>query len=359
MFDRIVRMTPLRGFLWLSVLVLAVISAGCGDAPRDTLAGPEEPIVWPEPPDPPRIRYAGSLSTQADIEKKSSFGQGVGELIFGKAPIGVLVTPYALALDSDDRLFVTDPGASVVHVFDLKKRSYKQFSKLDNGRVLLKPVGIALVEDRIYIVDSALHTVCVFDRKGDFRFEFGQGLFERPSGIAYHPATEHLYITDTAAHTVHLFSRDGTLVRTIGQRGLQRGSFNYPTHLCVDAKGNLYVSDTLNYRVQMFDDRGNATGAFGKQGDRPGNFAHPCGLTVDQHGYIFVTDRQFENVQIFDRTGRILMAFGEEGSKPGQFWLPAGLCVDGRNRLYVADSYNKRIQIFELLEESENENANN
>jgi DNA-binding beta-propeller fold protein YncE len=294
--------------------------------------------------------HLGVISTEADLKAKASWTQGLGELLFGKSKIGVLVAPSDVAIDLNDRLFVTDSAGAAVHLFDLNKRTYKQFADMDRQEKLLKPVGLTIVDNRIYIVDSILRKVCVFDKSGKFIFSFGDERLLRPSGIAYSQQDEIVYVADTAGHTIYIFTKGGKLIEQIGSRGTGAEMFNFPTHLWVDKSGRLYVSDTLNYRIQVFSREHRFLTMFGSQGDRPGNFAHPCGVAADGFGNIYVTDRQFENVQVFDQQGRILLAFGQEGTRPGQFWLPAGLFIDHRNRIYVADSFNKRIQVFELLE---------
>lgn len=334
----------------LLLLLLIFLGSGCAGNQNQLLLAPEEQLVWPQPPEQPRIRYIGTISTEADLEQKVSLTQGLGELLFGKKKIGVLVTPYAVTVDNQDRLFVTDTKGGVVHAFDLNRRAYKQFADIAEGKKLSKPVGLTIVDDWIYVVDSALREVCVFDGNGKFRGRFGSERLVRPSGIAYYAKQDQLYVSDTGGHVIYVFNKSGDYIRTIGSRGVEAGHFNFPTHLWVDKNGNLYVSDTLNYRVQVFSSQGQFLNMFGWQGDRPGNFAHPCGIATDNFGNIYVTDRQFENVQIFNQQGQVLMAFGQEGKRAGEFWLPAGIFVDRRNRIYVADSFNKRIQIFELME---------
>ena len=340
-------------FVGLCVLGLVLLSlgTGCSSHNGELFFPPDVLSVWPEPPEKPRIRYVGTISTEADLKKEVSWSQGLGELLFGKKKIGVLLAPYAIAIDQGGRLFVTDTAGAVVHAFDLNTRAYKHFAVLAGQEKLLKPVGLTIADNWIYVVDSVLRKVCVFDKNGEFLFSFGSERFTRPSGIAYWQGDRTVYVVDTARHTVDVFTKSGKFIRQIGSRGLDPGMFNFPTHLWIDKSGKLYVSDTLNYRIQIFTSQGQFLKMFGQQGDRPGNFAHPCGVATDSLGNIYVTDRQFENVQLFDQQGQILMALGGEGTQAGQFWLPAGIFIDYDNRIYVADSFNKRIQIFKLLEQ--------
>lgn len=326
---------------------------GCSRPYGELFPALKTPLVWPEPPDRPRIRFVGTISTENDLKKEVSWSEGLGELIFGRKDIGVLLNPYAVVIDEQDNMFIVDTAGGVIHVFGLNTRQYYQFSALKKDQTLIMPVALTIVDNSIYVVDSVLHKICVFGRNGKYKFSFGSEQLKRPSGIAYDVEKQKIYISDTAAHTINVFNKDGDFKFNIGARGLDPGLFNFPTHLWVDKSGQLYVSDTLNYRIQIFSNDGIFLNMFGKHGNRPGNFAHPSGIATDSFGHIYVMDRQYENVQIFDNNGRILMALGKEGNELGEFWLPAGLYIDSRDRIYIADSFNKRLQIFELIEGAE------
>lgn len=333
-------------------LAIAFLLGGCGKPQGELFPPLDAPLVWPKPPEKPRIKYVGMVSTEKDLKRGLSWAQSFRELIFGKKEMGVLISPYAVAFDEDEKLLIADSAGGVIHIFDLASRKYAQFSTIGGEDRLNMPVALTLTESNIYVADSVLHKICVFDRAGNFEFSFGADVLKRPSGISYGNANEKIYVADTAGHAIYIFQKDGAPVRMIGSRGSGPGEFNFPTHLWAGKDGNLYVSDTLNYRVQVFSGDGEFLRTFGEQGDGPGYFAHPCGIVTDSLGHIYVIDRQFENIQIFDNEGRILMALGEEGGGLGEFWLPGGMYIDDDDRIYVADSFNKRVQIFELMEES-------
>lgn len=342
-----------KTYIQISAAILAsvlVLTAGCATERGqlfDTLA---EPIVWPGPPEKPRIKFVGTISTEEDMKKEVPWTEGLLRFFFGREDTGVLLGPYDVCVDDHQRIFVADMAGANIHIFGMADRSYRQFSKMSDGEHLAGPVSIELIGDRIYVADSLLQKICVFDMEGKFIFAFGEDVLERPSSIAYQSETQKLYVADTAGHSIKIFTKDGKFIDTIGSRGASAGQFNYPTHLWIDASGSIYVSDTLNYRVQVFSKDGVFSRFFGSQGDRPGNFAHPSGIATDNYGNMYVVDRQYENVQIFDPNGVILMAIGQEGSGVGEFWLPGGIFIDDMNRIFVADSFNKRIQIFKLID---------
>jgi len=342
---------------WLGLGLLLLSCAGCGRPAGEVFPALEKPIVWPGPPEQPRVRFVGTISTEESLGRKVSWTQGLGELLFGRKQIGVLRGPSAVVLGPHQRLYIADGPGHVVHVFGLASRTYEQISSLRAGKTLMMPVALTIVDEWLYVVDSVLHQVFIFDTKGKLRDSFGADQLVRPSGIAYCPQRDRLYVSDAGGHVIRVFDKGGRFIETLGSRGVEPGQFNFPTHLWVDAGGKLYVSDTLNYRVQILSPEENGWVTFGGHGDRPGYFAHPAGIATDSFGHIYVTDRQFENIQIFDRDGKVLLAIGHEGSGAGEFWLPAGVFIDDRNRIYVADSFNKRVQVFELLEVPEDEDG--
>ncbi len=332
---------------WLAAVLVLSLWGGCGRGRQELFTDGGKPIVWPEPPEQARIRYVGQMTGEEDLKREVSGVEALGRLIFGRKEVGVLRGPRAVALDENERLFVTDGSAAVVHVMDLRTREYVQFSRAGN-QPLQSPVGVAAAGASVYVSDSVLGRVFVFDKAGKYRFAFGEEILQRPSGVAYCRKEQRLYVVDTKKNVVEMFDLRGGHAGSIGDKSPK--GLRFPTFVWVDGQGRVYVSDTLNYCVQVFEADGRFVRSIGEHGNRPGHFAHPCGIAVDSFGNIYVTDKQFENVQIFNSEGQILMALGGEGHGPGEFWLPMGLFIDGRNRIFAADSFNKRVQIFQFME---------
>ncbi|HLF85989.1 MAG TPA: 6-bladed beta-propeller, partial [Nitrospiria bacterium] len=66
-------------------------------------------MIWPLPPDEPRIKFIRSIYSSADIEQKS-FGKSLTEFVVGADPQAKLIKPYAVHADKDGRIFVADAG---------------------------------------------------------------------------------------------------------------------------------------------------------------------------------------------------------------------------------------------------------
>lgn len=350
-------MNVFRFHLGLAAGLLALIGCvGCS-APSDRLFSPSQAApVWPEPPQHARVRYLATIAGEGDVVRGPGLLGGLAQLVFGKKKAGALLAPSAVAMGGDGKLYVADSAGQVIHLFDFGTKDYRQFGAIQSGRTLQRPVALTLGSESLYVVDSQLHSVFVFNAAGDFQISFGTDELKRPAGIVHLAERKEVVVADTGAHDLKVFSETGIFLRTMGSRGTGPGQFNFPTQLWSDGAGQIYVSDTLNYRIQVFSSTGRFLTRVGAQGNRPGYFAHPCGVATDRSGHIYVTDRQFENVQVFDRQGRMLMVFGQEGRGLGEFWLPAGIWIDERNWIYVADTYNKRIQVFEIIEVSDHAN---
>lgn len=331
------------------IVVLPALGTACARPAGDIFAKPGTPMVWPLPPEAPRIAYVGEITGGADLKPSRSSWEVIGEALRvpGHAQPARLVTPQAVAVSADDVVYVVDTGSGALHVLDLVRRTHRVVRQVGE-RMLEGPVGVALAPGAVFVSDAKAGVVYEFERDGTFRRALGVEL-DRPGGIAYCAASERLYIVDTARHAGVIVDRAGRPISSFGSRGGGEGQMNFPTHVACDGLSGVVVSDTLNFRVQRFGFDGGFRGSVGSKGDGAGDLSLPKGVGVDRSGHLYVVDAQFENVQIFDRAGRLLLAFGDEGGAPGQFAIPCGIAIDHRDRIWVADAYNRRLQVFQYL----------
>jgi len=318
-------------------------------------AAPEKRIVdlvWPLPPDEPKVRWVGWLRNEQDIREETGSEKFL-KAVLGESDIGTsLGKPYGVHA-AYGKVYVTDTGGGVVVVFDTVDKKVFNIGEEGMG-ALRKPIGITTdAEGNIYVADADQDRAVVYDKKGKFKSTFGgKKQFEQPVGVAVNDKLGRIYIVDAKKHNVQTFSKDGNFLFEFGKRGSDDGDFNFPTNIFMNNNnGELYITDSMNFRVQIFDSDGKFLSKFGSIGDSPGQFARPKGIAADSDGNIYVADAAFNNIQIFDRTGQLLLAFGEMGKGEGRFWLPAGIYIDGNDRIYVADQYNRRINIFQYLSE--------
>ncbi|MFQ5579176.1 MAG: 6-bladed beta-propeller [Nitrospiria bacterium] len=334
------------------VLILSLfvfILGGCGAKIRQA----EPDLLWPPPPDTPRIKFIKTITSSTDVEKKS-FSEGLKSALFGGESGASLVKPYAVFATPDERVYVADSGWRKVLVFDPKQARFFIIG-VDGPGALAGPLGVTADENgRVYVTDSILRKCFVYDAEGKYLFEMGDlNRLERPVGVAVNNTLKRVYIADTRKHQIFVFNMEGKFLFEFGKRGNKDGEFNFPANLFIDAEGKIYVTD-MNFRVQIFDPEGRYLSQFGSVGTGFGQFSLPKGIAVDSQGNIYVVDSRFNNVQIFNPDGKLLLFFGEFGGEKGQFWLPAGLTIDQEDRIYVADQYNHRIDVFQYIGPKEN-----
>jgi DNA-binding beta-propeller fold protein YncE len=332
------------------LLMLAFPAPASARRSKTEGASAGQDLVWPLPPDAPRVRYLETLSGTADFKKRSSWRR---VLLGPDTDPGIaLKKPYGVATDSAGRVYVADTGQGAILIFDTATRQVRPLPT--QGRVrLVTPIGLALDEmERIFVSDSELHEVFCFDGSGEVLLALGreQGM-KSPAGLAIDKKRHRLYVADSHLHQILVYGTDGLFLGAWGTRGSGPGQFNFPTNLAVDGGGNVYVVDTGNFRIQVLDPEGKPVSSFGQPGDSPGDFQRPKGIALDSEGHIYVSDAAYSNFQIFDRDGRLLLDVGTVGTAPGTFSLPAGIHIDGKDRIFVADQLNRRVQVFQYVKE--------
>ena len=92
--------------------LIAILLAACAPVEK------KWDIVWPLPPEEPRIKYVGILRSSLDVEKPG----GLMKALVGPDSIHVLKRPYGIATDKEGRVYVSDMGR--VFVFDRKNRKF-------------------------------------------------------------------------------------------------------------------------------------------------------------------------------------------------------------------------------------------
>jgi len=220
--------------------------------------------------------------------------------------------------------------------------------------------GLAMDDnDRLFVSDGQLHHVLVFNAKHQLEAGFGDDTMKDPNGLAIDTENRFIYVADTELDQVLVYDADTfKLLRKIGTTGQNHtltdpGNFSKPTNVAVDKDGNLYVTDTYNDRVEVFDADGAFIRTFGKNGDGPGDFARPKGIAIDCDGHIWVADAMLNRLQVFTPEGHLLLGMGGFGLLPGQFEALTGLTIDKQNRVFTSEQLLGRTQMYRYITNAE------
>ncbi|MDD3813194.1 MAG: 6-bladed beta-propeller [Desulfocapsaceae bacterium] len=350
------KIIPGHSSLWSTFIALSLSVVlglyGCM-SPNLKPVPPQVDLVWPLGAETPRIRFINSISRPEDFQITQSALVRFWNYVIGKADDS-LVAPYGVTVDSSGRMYVVDTFQKKIQLFDMTAGEYSVFPTDDSP--MSSPIGIVVDKiGRIYVTDSQDSIIKVFNGTDDTSpTTIGDGLFQRPTGIAINQENNELLVVDTKLAQIFRIDLDNHQLKgTFGSKGVENGQFNNPTNITVTDAGTILVTDALNFRIQIFSSQGAFQGTFGSAGNSPGHFSRPRGVASDSDGNIYVVDALFDNIQIFNKTGQLLMDFGRAGQKYGEFWMPAGIWIDQNDKIYVADSYNKRVQIFQYLKQEE------
>jgi len=306
-----------------------------------------------------KLLYEGSVNSEREVKTQRRFWGRLLDIVAGEPAFHALIAPYSVVTDSQNRIIVTDPGASGIHIFDFEQHKYKFIARDKDLDGLSSPQCVAVdADDNIYVTDSDSGKIFCFDANGKFRRVIGsikgEGYFKRATGIAVDSPAQRIYVTDTLRHQVWVLDMEGTVLQKIGAPGSSDGQFNFPTELRLDGQ-DLLVVDAMNFRVQVLDRSGKFQYAIGQMGDGSGYMFRPKGIGRDSEGHLYVVEGLSGLVQVFDRQGRLLYYFGQKGTGFGEFQLPTGLFIDRHDRVLVVDSYHRRIQVFQYFAVGKND----
>ena len=276
--------------------------------------------------------------------------------IWGRRGIsdGRFQKPRAMAIDSQDRLFIVDMTGRI-QVFRREGEFLHgwKMPKIDTGR----PVGLGIHQDgNLMVADTHNFRVLFFTAEGELLPErtiggtFGraQGEFGLVTDVVQDSKGDY-YIGEYGDNDrIQKFSAAGQFVYQIGSHGSQPGEFLRPQTLVMDAADRLYVADSCNHRIQIFDVSGDQPSLiehFGEQGVEPGQMRYPYGLALDSDDHVYVCEFGNHRVQKLTRHGEPLDSFGVHGRRElGEFQQPWAIAFDSTKTLHILDSYNHRVQ---------------
>lgn len=198
------------------------------------------------------------------------FWREVGAQEYGYGEDGQANTPYGLAIDDQDRLFIADFDANAVRVFDAQGRQIARFfGEKGNQAGQFNGLGRVAVDDQrglLYVSDESNSRVQQFS------------------------------LTETATGRL-----EATYRLSFGSYGRAAGQFAYPQDIAIDENsGRVYVADMANRRVQVFDPEGQYLLEFSPPGDW-----QVIGLDVGPDGAIYATDAKNNAILIFEPDGQL------------------------------------------------------
>ena len=185
----------------LLFIFLALFLSGCATVPLQKKEA-AKPIFYPLAPDAPRIQFLTSFSDSQDVKgEKSRFES----FIVGKDEANLpIVKPYGLAIRGD-KIYICDTVLNTIIIIDLKKKSFRYFTPEGKGR-LEEPINIAIDKDGTkYIADPLRGAVVIFDAGNNYIGVLAKKGGMKPTDVAIYK--ERLYITDLKDNNVSVWDK--------------------------------------------------------------------------------------------------------------------------------------------------------
>ena len=308
--------------------------------------------------------------------------------------------PVGIAVSNDGRIFVLNRAptlsASRIGVCNFDEEYLYDFGSHGEGDgQFTHATAIALdSQERVYVADELQNGITVFDSSGRFlnkwgMFGSGAGEIDGPSGLAV-DSEDNIYVVDQHNNRVQKFTSDGRYILQWGEPGDGDGELNLPWGITLDHQGNVYVADWRNDRVQKFTPDGEFISNFGESGDGDGQLNRPSNVAVDRDGNMYIADWGNERVQVLGPDGGFLLKLRGQATtskwadeyfaaNPDErsaravsnlvpelpahlrspyhtssqsepyFWGPVAVTLDNVGRLYVVEHSRHRLQVYQTV----------
>jgi len=330
-------------FKYILVCIPLVFLSACSSSKESVKT--TEPIIYPAPPDKPRIQYLTSFSKSTDITgEQSSFLSSV----VGKEEVRQIVKPYGISIYKG-KIYVCDTILGELIIINLNNSTFEDFSPKGLGQ-LKKPINCFNdAEGRLYVTDTKRQQVVIFDKNGKYITSFGEK--EKIKPIDVFVDNKNIWVSDLHNHSVMVYDKKTyKFMYSIPKANADSSAKLYsPTNLAM-SKNNLYVSDFGGFDIKVYSKDGKYKRTIGSYGRNLGQFVRQKGIAVDKDENLYVVDAGFENVQIFNKEGNLLMFFGGPYKGPGDMWLPAKIIIDYDNlkyfQKYVYNKFKLKYLIF-------------
>ncbi len=202
----------------------------------------------------------------------------------------------------------------------------------DSGDGLLTPLAVAYdSQGNLYVADALRSRITRFDAQGNGTVvaDASDGL-TTPSGLAF-DGDGNLFVSNYLTNTIVKVTPGGA-ASTFADAA---DGLDSPFGLAVDAEGGVYVANLASRQVLLFDSAGSGT-VFADAAD---GLLTPFGLATDHLGNLYVSDVLRSRVTRFDSEGAgSIFADAADG-----LTTPTGLAFDALDQLYVSNYLSNQV----------------
>jgi len=302
--------------------------------------------------------------------------------------------PSAFIMRDDGTIFVASRGAGPTVGVQMVNRDFAFFGKLGEagGGIgqMQAPSALALdSQDNLYVADEKLNRITIFDKDGKLKGSWGEfgnepGQFNNPSGMAI--LDDEVIVTDTMNHRIQRYTTEGKFISQWGEKGSDEGQYVLPWGLSTGHNKELIIADWGNDRIVSSDLNGNIISIINGDKESNNSLNRPAHAAQDLDNNWYVADWGNQLLKVFDQRGNFLERHrGSAGLNPWAleyfesqqdekkarstyapifkpttkdvreisaliepyFWDPCALIIGKDNAIYVLETCRHRFQIYE------------
>lgn len=320
---------------YAAIVLGALLLSGC--ASMDARKAPMRPIRFLDTTQRHVATVYGPLAPRLPAFDQTP---AIDLFLYGPNDYGktVLRNPQGMAT-LGSKLLVCDQGYPDIIAIDLNTGQSLRW--LDADHLPRCPVDVAAdPTGRIYVADTTLRKVLIYDANGRFLNETrpvpDEMMRFRPAAMAMHQGV--LHVCNLAVPAIERFS-------IVDQRWIEpllppEGRLASPAGIDIDSNGMIYIADAVGGQVERVSSDGRWLDPIGRPGRRPGELIRPKQVVACGDGKLAVSDAGRQSVCLFRLPeGTFLVEIHERPPEWNGLTLPMGLVrLEGDAKSLVSGS---------------------
>lgn len=167
-------------------------------------------------------------------------------------PAPISYVPRSFTIDVKDNIYILDVFSRRVLVLS-PGGEYQRHIAFPKGYGFFSDLTVDF-KGNVFLIDST-NAVVFSTAKNAAKLSALTGSLKQymrfPTGITT-DKRGRIYLVDRNGSRVIILGQDGSFLGRLSGMGWKEGLLNYPSHMCINSKGDVFIADTSNSRVQIF-----------------------------------------------------------------------------------------------------------
>jgi len=209
-----------------------------------------------------------------------------------------------------------------------------------------KAVGIAMVDDELWIADTPRSRLLQMGMNGSIRQVVKLEHGTEPVDLV--GIGQNKVISDRKNHTITVLDENDREKYYWGTKGSEVGEFVNPGFLAAGPENKVIIGDILNRRVIAYSQSGRFPNIIAKPGIEQGQIFRPKGIVVDTKNQVWVADGYTGAIQVFSASGKYVGVAVKDGGEVLSLSAPMGIWFDKKGQLWVVESYTSKVSVWKV-----------